>query len=58
LCQTLNKEKSEKNLEEDVENVYFGHTHNAFEDHRHEGLRFFNTGSGLVNSHLKLIEVR
>lgn len=41
----------------DVDHVYFGHTHNSFQDYECEGLVFHNTGSALKNSHLELIEV-
>lgn len=29
--------------------VYFGHTHQPFRDHEHDGVRFHNTGSGILD---------
>lgn len=35
------------NWREEIDAVYFGHTHCPFEDFDKDGVRFFNTGSGL-----------
>lgn len=35
---------------------YFGHTHIPFRDHRHEGISFHNTGSGIRNMGFQPIE--
>ena len=32
---------------EDIDDVYFGHTHRPFTRHSHEGVLFHNTGSGI-----------
>lgn len=34
---------------EQITHCYFGHTHHPFSDHRHDGVRFFNTGSAIRN---------
>jgi len=58
ISRTIEREKRRKNLEKNIEKIYFGHTHNSFEDYRYRDLRFYNTGSALLNSHLRLIEVK
>ena len=32
---------------EEIDHCFFGHTHRPFEGHRHEGVEFHNTGSGI-----------
>ena len=54
IYRTLEKES----VAQDIDHVYFGHTHNAFENYEYEGLVFHNSGSTLKNSHLQLLKVR
>lgn len=54
----IHKTLKNEPVAQDTDHVYFGHTHNYFEDHEYEGLVFHNTGSTLKNSHLQILKVR
>lgn len=39
-----------------IENIYYGHTHVAFENHEYRGMRFHNTGAAVKGMEMSVLE--
>lgn len=50
-------EQSNPSLLHEIDHVYFGHTHHAFENYRYKGIYFHNTGSAVMHTDFNPIEV-
>lgn len=51
-------EQSNPSLLNNIDHVYFGHTHHAFKNYRYKGIYFHNTGSAVMHTDFNPIEVK
>jgi len=56
ICKAL--EKYQKDFLENIEHIYFGHTHLPFDGYFHKKFTFYNTGSAVHGVTINLIEVQ